>query len=251
MPTPPSEVRRGLRDVLPVPPYRPTPERLDHPEHESEADLRRTLRDLRLGNRLGGSAVVLEHLEHLTRGWPKGRTLRVLDLATGAADIPLQVVRWAARRGLDVEVEATDVSERVLAVAREYVGRHPRVRLAVQDARHLSYADRSFDVVICCTALHHFERPEAVAVLREMSRLARVGFIVSDLERCFGAWLTVMLASLTPVVGGLTRHDGPASAARAFTAHELLELARQAGLSSARVVRHLFFRHALVEGPRA
>jgi ubiquinone/menaquinone biosynthesis C-methylase UbiE len=240
----------SLRDLLPVPRYRVVPERLDHPEHESPDDLRRILHDLWLANRLGGGAVVVKHLEQLTRGWPPGRPLRMLDLATGMADIPLQVTRWASKRGLEVEFLATDVNPLILDMARKYLKSSPRVRLELQDARRLSYPDRSFDVVTCSMALHHFERPDAVCVLREMSRLARVGWIVSDVERCLGAWATLKVVAHTPLVGRLTRHDGPASVARAFTAHELLELAQEAGISSARLHRHPFFRQVLVSSPK-
>jgi len=240
----------SLRDLLPVPRYRVVPERIDHPEQESAADLRRILHDLWLANRLGGGAVVVRHLKQLTRGWAPGRPLRMLDLATGMADIPLQVTRWATKRGLDVEFVATDVNSRILDMAREYLRSSPRVRLEMQDARRLTYPDQSFDVVTCSMALHHFERPDALSVLREMSRLARVGFIVSDVERCLGAWAAVNLAAHTPLVGRLTRHDGPASVARAYTAHELLELAQEAGIPSARLHRHPLFRHALVAGPK-
>jgi ubiquinone/menaquinone biosynthesis C-methylase UbiE len=238
----------SLRELLPIPPYRFVPERLDQPEHESDADLRRILRDLWLANRLGGGAVIVDHLQHFTRRWEAGRRLRVLDLATGLADIPLQVVRWAERRGLEVDVLATDVSEKVLAVAREYLGPRSRVRLEVQDARRLPYPDQGFDVVVCSQALHHFERGDAVLVLREMKRLARTGLVLSDLERCLGAWAFVNVVARTPLVGGLTRDDGPASVSRSFTALELLQLARDAGIRGARIHRHSFFRQALVAG---
>ena len=40
----------------------------------------------------------------------------------------------------------------------------------------------------------------------------------------------------------LTRHDGPLSVLRAFTAPELLAIARSAGLHGVRVERRWFFR---------
>lgn len=239
-------MRPRLRDLLPVPAYRNVPERIDHADEESEHDLRGTLRDLGLVNRLGGTAVVLRHLETLTAGWPADRTLRVLDVATGLADIPVEIVRWARRRGIRVEIVATDVSPRVLEVARGYVKGEPSIRLEVQDARRMPYPDESFDVVTCSLALHHLERHEAVDAIREMARLSKIGFIANDVERCLGAYAAARLAALSPFLNPLTRHDGPNSVVRAFTASELKQMAREAGVLNAEVHRHAMWRQALV-----
>jgi ubiquinone/menaquinone biosynthesis C-methylase UbiE len=234
-------------DWLPPLSYENIPELLDRPDAEPEADLRHSLRDIRLANLIGqGTAVVLHYLDALTRDWPPDRTLSILDLATGSGDIPLAICRWADRRGLTVEVLATDISPEVIAAARDHAGANPRITFAVLDARAMPYPDQSFDIVTCSLALHHLERAEGVAVIRTMARLARVGFIVNDIERCWPAYVAVHLLVSTPITNRLTRHDGPASVKRAWTAAELLAMAHDAGVRGAILRRHLFWRQALV-----
>ncbi len=244
--TPPA-VPSSLMDRLPLLSYENIQELLDVPGAEPESDLRHSLRDIRLANLIGqGTAVILHHLGRLTQGWPAGRTLTVLDIATGSGDIPLAICRWAKRRGIPVQVLATDISPEVIAAARALVKDHPQITLEVLDARALPFPDASYDIVTCSLALHHLERADAVAVIRQMARVARVGFIVNDIERCWPAYVAVNLLVITPITNRLTRHDGPASVKRAYTAYELAQMAADAGVRGAVVLRHVFWRQVLV-----
>lgn len=210
-------------------------------------ELATSLRDLRGVNRwLGGTRVLLRHLGELVARRP-GESFTVLDVATGSADIPLSVARWARERGLRAEVTATDMHEGTLARAREHAAGDPDVRVERADALALPYPDGAFDFALCSTALHHFDDADAVRVLRELYRVARRGVVVNDLRRSRPALLGARLLAATVWRGHpVTRHDGPLSVRRAFTPAELRELARRAGMEGARVHAHLPFRLALV-----
>jgi SAM-dependent methyltransferase len=222
-------------------------ERMDEPGQDP-ADLGRSLVDLRHVNRwLGGYRVVLHHLAKLVARHPLPE-YRVLDVATGSADIPLKVTAWARSRGIRMQVVATDNHPTTLDFARRHAAGDADVRVEPADALHLPYADDAFDFAVCSTALHHFDaRGDLLRVLGEMDRVARVGGIVNDLRRSRPALIGAQLLAATlwrrhPV----TAHDGPLSVRRAFTPAELDELARAAHLPGARVHRHEPFRVALV-----
>lgn len=222
-------------------------ELMDEPGQDP-AELARSLADLRGVNRwLGGTRIVLKHLGRFVARDSR-RTWRILDVATGSADIPLAIARWARSRGVGVEVVATDLHPTTLDVACARIAGEPSLRAEAADALDLHYADDAFDVVLCSTALHHFNRrEELLRVLREMDRVARVGGIVNDLRRSRPALVGANLLAATvwrshPV----TRHDGPLSVRRSFTPAELRELAGAAGLRGARVHSHVPFRVALV-----
>ena len=222
-------------------------ERMDEPGQDP-GELGRSLVDLQHVNRwLGGYRVVLHHLARLVARHPRPE-YRVLDVATGSADIPLRVAAWARRAGVRMTVTATDLHATTLDFARRTAALDPDVRVEPADALDLPYADGAFDVVLCSTALHHFDaRPDLLRVLREMDRVAAVGGIVNDLRRSRPALLGARLLAATVWRGHpVTAHDGPLSVRRAFTPAELAELARAAGLRDARVRRHEPFRVALV-----
>jgi SAM-dependent methyltransferase len=232
-----------------TPPYREVAELLDEADTASTHDLEHTLRDIRRANIFGlGTWVVKHHLERLVGDWPAGRKLRVLDLATGSADIPEELCRWADRRGLDIEVVATDISWRILQVARRRIERSgfgDRVAFLACDAANPPFAPATFDVVICSLAFHHLSVRRACVAMPEIARLGGRGFIINDIYRSRGAWLMAWVLAHFTTTNRLTRHDGPASVSRAFTPAELRRMAGRAGLC-VRVYRHPFWRVAVV-----
>lgn len=222
-------------------------ELMDEPAAD-RGELARSLADLRAVNRwLGGTRVILHHLARLVDHHPRPRW-RIVDLASGSGDIPLHVAAWARERNLRMEIVATDNHAGTLDLAREHTAADPAVSVDDADALDLPWPDRSFDVALLSTALHHFDdEADCVRVLREMGRVSRVGFIVNDLARSRPALLGArLLAATVWRTHALTRHDGPLSVRRAFTPDELRELAARAGFANARVQAHFPFRLALV-----
>jgi ubiquinone/menaquinone biosynthesis C-methylase UbiE len=221
-------------------------ELMDEPDVDA-ITLARSLDDLRRVNRwLGGRRVVLRLLGGMLRKMPRGRCLRVLDIATGSADLPLALVDWARRHDIELRVTATDLHAQTLFHARRAVAHEPCVDVAPADAVALPYADASFDFALCATALHHFSDADARRVVREMDRVARHGWLVSDLRRSRPALLGARaLAATLWRSNPVTRHDGPLSVRKAFTATELDRLAKDAGIEHARADNHVLFRVSL------
>jgi len=221
-------------------------ELLDRPAHDLR-ELAANLHDLERINRLlGGTAVILTHLTRLLDGQRPDQPLTVLDVATGAGDIPVAIRRWAEQHHLRLSVIATDLQPQVLDYARHHgASDMPLVR---HDALLPPFPTDSVDVVTCSLTLHHFAPERAVTLLRELARIARRGVVVNDLRRCWpGYWGARLLALALAGPGHrMTRHDAPLSVLRAYTPDEALALARQAGWHSAHVYRHWPFRLALV-----
>lgn len=223
--------RAGLRELL----DEPTVDR---------ATLERNLQDLRRINRWLGwtrtmtRAVARELARDARRPWS------LLDVATGSADLPLAVARWAARRGEQPRLIALDLSAAVLSAAAAYLGGHGTVALARGDALRLPFRDASIDVVTCALTLHHFPPTQAVDLLRELGRVSGGALVLSDLER---GWTAHAGARLLWFVtrNPMTRHDAPVSVLRAYTAAELRALAHAAGLDGARVSRQFPMRLTL------
>lgn len=212
--------------------------------------LTRALDDLRQVNRwLGGHAATLHALKPLLR--QRDDPLRVLDLATGVADFPAFLVRWAARRGMPVEVVAVDLNPATVAYARQRLdhdlppGLRPCIRVMQGDAQALPYADGAFDVCTAALFMHHLNHDGAVRLVREMRRLGRRGLVVNDLHRHPLAYYGfTLIAALLPV-SPMARHDGPISVLRGFTKGEVEAIAEEAGLEAYRVRWHWAFRWTL------
>ena len=229
-------------------------EHLDGPLDDRSA-LRDNLRDMRRANRwLGGArlsrAAVLKLIRHQRAPVTGRRGLRVLDVGTGSADVPLALVAWGERHGRALEVTAVDDRPEIVDIAREVVGAHHAITLRVADGRALPYADASFDVAHASLVAHHLEPGELQSLLGEMARVSRLGVVVNDLDRTPLTWVGAYALSRFATRNPLTRHDAPLSVRRAYRPTELAAIARRAGLHPvARVYGPFLHRYALAFAP--
>ena len=219
------------------------PEWMDRPGNDP-ALLRADLTVLASINRfLGGQAIPLHYL----RRWP--RPASILDLATGGGDIPRALARWARREQIPLRITAVDGNPEILAIARERSRDYPEISFEQQNLLALPYGVGSFDVVLNSLTLHHFSDDQAVAILRRIGQIARVGYVVNDLRRRhLTIWVSRLLAR-TIIRNPIAKFDAPASCERAFSVGEWRELVRRAALPAARVDGWRGYRLVIVGGP--
>jgi SAM-dependent methyltransferase len=218
------------------------PEIMDDPGLDPAAH-RQALKGLARINRVTDSAGLLwGPIERETLSRP----VRILDVATGAGDVPVALWRTAQRAGVALEVAGCDISSTAVVAARKRAAdAGAGVEFFTHDVLRDPLPD-GFDVVTCSLFLHHLDEPVAVNLLREMGRAAGQLVLVNDLARGSVNYLLVRLAcrllSRSPVV----RFDGPASVRAAFTPAEMKDLAAQAGLGGAVVTPKFPCRMLLV-----
>lgn len=205
-----------------------------------------TLRFLELTNRrFGGTALVLRYLRRWRANWTGERAITVLDVGTGAADIPRALVLWARAAGLEMRVTGIDVVPDIAAAARHRVRGVPEITIEQVGLDAIAASGRRFDYVTASLFLHHVPAARVGDALRALDRLATRGVIVGDLRRSPVSFAAV--GFLSAVAGNqVVRHDGPLSVRRAFTVNELASLAERAGLGYLRARREGPFRVSLV-----
>ncbi len=192
---------------------------------------------------LGGWSVMRERLEVWSRAWDKRRTITMLDVGTGAADMPLRILDWGRRRRFKIKITAIDLDEQVIKLARERGAECADLTLVHADLRTFAAMGGRFDYVTGSLFLHHLPPAELESSLRLCDGLAAKGLLFSDLHRCAAAYAGVK--ALTFMSGRVTRYDGPLSVRRAFLPEELEFAAEGAGLDYLRVRRGPFFRLSL------
>ncbi|MGP0567137.1 MULTISPECIES: methyltransferase domain-containing protein [unclassified Nitrospina] len=211
-------------------------------------EVKDSLNDVRRVNRyLSGYKVLLHHMRPFLESQPERVPLTVLDVATGSADQPIELVRLARRMKRPIRVVGLDVNAKMLRYAQEETRRYPEIRFVQGDARHMPFPDGAFDVVINNLALHHFSEENAVILLEQFTRLSRRGVVVNDLHRSRVAWASIYILTRLLTSNRLTRYDAPVSVMNAFTPGEIADLARRAGWRDFKVHRHFPYRIALVE----
>lgn len=219
---------------------------MDRPNTDA-AILRDDLKNLRTINKyFGGLAAVRTAIVPLLLQMEREKTVEILDLATGSADHPLAVVKLARRLDQRVHITAIDKNLVMLQTARALTAGIPEVSIEEGDVLSPGYPDKSFDIVLCSLAIHHFSCEDVVRILGNMARLSRVGFIVNDLRRSLpGAWTAWLYTHLT-TRNPMTLFDSYLSVLRAFTPDELAAMAREAGIQNYKIEKRPFFRLVLV-----
>lgn len=109
----------------------------------------------------------------LARKLPARPDLRVLDLATGTADVPLSL---SAENADVTEIVGTDLSEGMLAIGAKKVeaaGLNSKISLNIGDATAIPFEDQSFDAVTISFGIRNV--PDVSQCLREMQRVLKPG----------------------------------------------------------------------------
>lgn len=207
------------------------------------------LRDLARVNRwLGGVDLSWRSVQPLLAATQDASSIRLLDVGTGAADIPLALAGRAAAKGASMEIVATDVRPEIveLATARAEEAGLRSVQVKLGAHHRIDEPDRSFDVVHASMVLHHLEPSAAVKLLREMARVAARAVIVNDLDRSERWLLGAHLLAAFTTRNRYTRNDGPLSVRRAYRPNEMAQLAVRAGLvEEARYQTRPAYRYAI------
>lgn len=210
------------------------PELMDDPSLNPNAHAH-ALTGLATLNALSGSASVLwQPLKNYAIQSGKQK-IKVLDLATGSADVALRLWRFSRYDGLNFVIDGCDVSETAIQYARDRAAR----LLAPSSFFKLDILNEElpegYDVVMCSQFLHHLSDAEVIRVLSKMAGAANGLVLVSDLVRSRANLYMVAIASHLFSRSAVVHFDGPTSVRAAFTMDEMSQLAAKAGLTGASV----------------
>jgi 2-polyprenyl-3-methyl-5-hydroxy-6-metoxy-1,4-benzoquinol methylase len=219
-------------------------EEMDRPDI-AESEFAGSLHALERINWLSGSAGILwPAIRELARENP-GRPLRLLDIASGAGDLPIRLWRRAYRAGISLEVHGCDRSAHAVRFARERSqAASADVQFSQIDALNDPYPGQ-YDIVTSSLFLHHLDHEQAVELLRRMAGAARRLVLVNDLNRSRLGFILAWLGTRILTRSRVAHVDGPRSVEGAFTPQEALELAQRAGLHGATVARRWPCRYLL------
>ena len=221
------------------------PELMDRPDN-SESDLAQALRDIGAVNRfLGGRRALWRGVRPFLETTPGSEPLRVLDVGTGGADLPLALAAAARGSGRRIEITAFDAEPTTTRIAARRVHETDGIRILRADAFRSPFRAGSFDLVTASMFLHHFRHDGVVRLLSEFRRLARRAVVINDLHRHRVPLGFIGFLARSLPGHRLFSHDAPLSVRRGFTPVELIRAAREAGADRPSLLRSWPYRLVL------
>ncbi len=217
------------------------PERIDTGDY-TEAEYERFLKEIRFINQRLGDRSALEKtlLAEIARA--DLRQFSVLDVGAGTGELLGSIAEFARNSRCKAHLVGLDLNDlsikEVAAEARKY----DEITPVQGNALYLPFADDAFDFAFCSLFTHHLTDEQIPVALREMSRVARRGIVVIDLERSAKAWILYQLFCLAFRISPLVRQDGSLSIKKGFTVFELKELGKTANLIKLSVKRQAPYR---------
>jgi hypothetical protein len=212
-------------------------ETLDDPAADP-ALVGRMLRDIAQSNRWFGGRHAVHHALHLLIDTAdRGKHLSLFDIGTGAGDLPIDAVRWAARRGITLHPIGL---ERIPVAAR--LAHDAGVPTMLGCAGALPLRSKSVDLVLVSQVAHHLDAESATRLFTECTRVARRGVIVSDLRPSALAAFGYRIGGAVLGLHHATIEDGITSLARGFTRDALQALCTGVSTTPVTVTRLPFSR---------
>jgi 2-polyprenyl-3-methyl-5-hydroxy-6-metoxy-1,4-benzoquinol methylase len=172
-------------------------------------------------------------------------SLSLLDVATGAGDIPIKLRHKARRAGLDLQIAGCDRSRDAIEYARRHAEKSGAAVNLFEHDVVASGIPGGYDIVACSLFLHHLQEESALTFLKDMARSARRLVLINDLARSKRGHLLAWAASRILTTSEVVHNDALRSVEGAFTLDEARALAERAGLHDAKVTRKWPFRYLL------
>lgn len=214
------------------------PELMDNPDVDRSV-LWKNLRELNIANSLfRGNAIIRKGIKKLL---VKGHIYTVADLGCGGGGTLKHLAKWARSKKLKVRFIGVDSNPQAIEFLKKHCISYPEITGIVKDYNEFLKTSPVADIYLCSLFCHHLGNESLVNLFRELKK-AKIGFVISDLQRSamayYGIWLFTRLFRGTV----LSKNDGPLSVRKAFKKKELEQLLWEAGCHVVELRNILFFR---------
>ncbi|TWU46219.1 hypothetical protein Poly51_56150 [Rubripirellula tenax] len=202
------------------------PEWMDQPGLSSERHAAALSGLVRLNSFTGVSAAMYRQLRKLAVN-RNGRAMKVLDIASGAGDVPIAWAKKARRDGLALQVTTIDISH---FAAEEQQRRASAAGVTIRSLTAdclTAPLPQGFDLVTCSLFMHHLNHSEVVRLLQSMQVAANDGILICDLDRSRANLGLVTIGAHMLSRSRIVHHDAKVSVRSAFTAEEFKAIAEK------------------------
>ena len=208
------------------------PELLDSdqaPPHQ----VRKSLQDLKLINRLFGGITTSKDLIRCGLSREHGSKVSILDVGSASGDGPAKLSSSFPGTTLTFTLLDRDPAH--------FDGTRSRMTCVAGDALALPFASYAFDFVLCSLFAHHLEPDEIRQFANEALRVSKTALLINDLRRAY-IHLGLVYADQPLFRSPITRHDTVASVLRAYTPAEMAGILQTTSASAVEIHNTYLYR---------
>lgn len=212
------------------------PEMMDQDDLPRAVHLRALSGLARLNHFTGVARDLYSRIREVAMDTP-AKTIRILDVASGAADLPIAWARRARKDGLKLEITTLDISD---VAIEEQLRRAAMASVQIQAIQQNCITEPlpvGFDVITNSLFMHHLDDEEVVTLMASMQQAARQRVVICDLERSRLNLGLVTIGSQLLSRSIVVHHDAKLSVRGAFNVSEFQDLAERATGHSVNVQR--------------
>lgn len=189
---------------------------------------RHALSGLRRLNWISGVTSAMDkRLRRMMARVDSDRPVRIIDIASGSGDVPIDLMKRVKRRGDRAELTTVDISEVAIEVQKQ-AAQKAGVEINAVCADVLAEPPPGhWDIAMCSLFFHHLTSEQIVSLLQAMARFSD-RLLVCDLNRSRFNLTCVNVSAQLVTRSDVVHFDANASVRGALTTAELQQLADQA-----------------------
>jgi hypothetical protein len=180
---------------------------------------------------LGGNRVTIDGISQLLKHKSKDKTYTIIDLGCGHGDILRLVAKYGREQGYKFKLLGIDANQDATDYANELSVDFPELTFENIDIFSEQFEALDFDIALTTLFLHHFKNEDILNLLGSLSKHAKLGIVVNDLQRSKIAYGLFKLLGLT-ITNHMIVQDGLTSILRAFKRTDLEQFSEKLRLKS-------------------
>ncbi len=190
-----------------------------------------TLRELNTINTLLGGNQISVNAFKKTASQMNGE-IRLVDVGCGGGDILKVLAKWCRKQGLTASFIGVDANPNIIRYAAQNCREYPEISFRCVNILDKGFYEIDFNVVHACLFTHHFSTQQLIRLFERLQSLDNVRVLVNDLHRHPLAYHSIKILTRLFSKSEMVRYDAAVSVLRGFKKRELVEILKEANVTS-------------------